>query len=90
MKLILKAGYLQFVFQDTDTVTLTATKLSATETDDLGDPVSWESVDFTTLNSQLLESVTAEDFILGLWPQGPRFWNTSTYEQNMEQLNVSN
>jgi len=88
MKLILKAGYLQFVFQDTDTVSLTTTKLSATETDDLGNPVSWESADFTTLNSQLLESVTAEDFILGLWPQGPRFWNTSTYEQNMEQLNA--
>jgi len=88
MKILLNSGYMQFIFKDADTVTLTDTKLSATETDSLGNSQSWENTNFTTLNSELLESVSAEDMILGIWAQGPRQWNTNTYEQNEEQRDV--
>ena len=85
MKILLNNGYVQFVFKDADTVTLTDTKLSATETNDAGNATSWEDTNFTTGNSKLIESVTAEDFILALWPTGPRHWRNSSYELNLEQ-----
>ena len=90
MKLIIYRGYIKFIFTDTDTVTLTDTKLSATETDSSGDSQSWEDTAYNTLNSQLLESVTAEDMILGIWEQGPRQWNPDNYGVNQEQRNVTN
>jgi|TARA_R110000824_G_scaffold70620_1_gene181059 hypothetical protein len=88
MKILLQGGYIQFVFKDADTVALTDTKLSATETDSLGDSQSWENTNFTTLNSELFESVSAEDMILSIWSQGPRLWNPDSFRVNQEQRNV--
>ena len=88
MKILLHGGYIQFVFKDADTVALTNTKLSATETDSAGNSQSWEDTKFTTLNSELLESISAEDMILSIWSQGPRQLNPDSFSVNQEQRNA--
>lgn len=90
MKIIIYQGYLALIFKDSDTVTLTDTKLSATETNSAGDSESWEDTAYNTANSQLLESVTAEDLILGTWSQGPRLWDQNNYGVNQGERNASN
>ena len=83
MKVLINDGNVKFLFKDTDTVALTDTKLTATETDGVGAAVSWEDARFTSNNSQLIEATTAEDYILATWELGPRQWFGNSYATNM-------
>jgi|TARA_R110002020_G_scaffold135354_1_gene302265 hypothetical protein len=74
------SGELKWIFKDSDTVALSDTKLSVTETDYAGDTQSWERADITTDTWELI-TATAEEYLLATIHDRPYF-NSDTYGNN--------
>ena len=53
-----------YVFKDTDTVAIDATKLSVTEKDPEDNNVTWENTSIRDYNFELITNVTPEMFLL--------------------------